>query len=83
MLHSSRVYQFGPPDVLTVENIPKPQAGPGQLVIAVEAAGVLFAETQARAGNFPNAKRGGFIRFDNITRDVSFSCGIQSRRISA
>jgi NADPH2:quinone reductase len=55
-MRSIRVYQFGPPHVLTVEQTPEPQAGPGQLIIAVEAAGVLFAETQTRAGHFPNAR---------------------------
>lgn len=47
-----RAHQFGPPEVLKVEEAPEPQAGPGQVVIAVEAAGVGFADTSLRAGKF-------------------------------
>jgi NADPH2:quinone reductase len=48
-----QVRQFGLPDVLVVEQAPEPQAGPGQAVISVETAGVLFADTMARAGKYP------------------------------
>jgi NADPH2:quinone reductase len=48
-----RVHQFGLPDVLQVEESEEPRAGSGQVVIAVEAAGVSFGDTSIRAGKFP------------------------------
>lgn len=36
---------FGPPENLTVEDLPDPVAGPGQLLIAVRAAAVTFPDT--------------------------------------
>jgi NADPH2:quinone reductase len=46
--------EFGPPGVLTVAVVPDPVPGPGQVLIAVEAAGISFVETQVRAGRGPN-----------------------------
>ena len=46
--------EFGPPEVLRVEQVPDPVAGPGQVIVGVEAAGVTFVETQIRAGRAPN-----------------------------
>ena len=36
---------FGPPEDLVVEEVPDPVAGPGQLLVAVEAAAVTFPDT--------------------------------------
>jgi NADPH:quinone reductase len=41
---------FGPPERLVAEEVPDPVAGPGQVVITVEAAGITFIETLTRAG---------------------------------
>ena len=46
---------FGPPENLTVEDLPDPRAGVGQVVVEVEIAGITFVETQVRAGRPPNA----------------------------
>lgn len=48
-----QVQRFGPPDVLQVVEQEAPQAGPGQVVIAIEAAGVGFGETLIRSGKYP------------------------------
>src|SRR5438105_1584896 len=45
---------FGPPEGLVLEELPDPVAGPGQVVVQVEMAGVTFVETQVRAGRPPN-----------------------------
>jgi NADPH:quinone reductase-like Zn-dependent oxidoreductase len=45
----------GPPDVLTVEERPDPPVGPGEVRVAVRAAGINFADTLARAGTYPDA----------------------------
>lgn len=45
----------GPPDVLTVREAPDPTPAPGEVRIAVEAAGVNFADLMARLGQYPDA----------------------------
>ena len=47
-----RVREFGPPSVMKIEDVSDPQAGPGQLVIAVKAAGVNPVDTYIRAGTY-------------------------------
>jgi NADPH:quinone reductase-like Zn-dependent oxidoreductase len=44
------VREFGGPEVLRVEEVPDPVAGPGQLLVRVAAAGIQFIETRTRAG---------------------------------
>jgi NADPH2:quinone reductase len=45
-----RVERFGGPEVLVATEAPDPVAGPGQAVLEVAAADVLFIETRIRAG---------------------------------
>lgn len=47
-----RVHDFGPPSVLRFEDVPDPQPGPGQVVVAVKAAGVNPVDTYIRAGTY-------------------------------
>jgi NADPH:quinone reductase len=49
-MHAIRIHGHGAPDVLRYEEIPDPTPGPGQVAIAVAAIGVVFSETQVRAG---------------------------------
>lgn len=44
------VTRFGDPEVLVERDAPEPVAGPGQAVVAVVVADVLFLDTQLRAG---------------------------------
>jgi NADPH:quinone reductase-like Zn-dependent oxidoreductase len=44
------LHEFGPAENLTYETLPDPAAGPGQVRIAVRAAGVHFVETVMRQG---------------------------------
>jgi NADPH2:quinone reductase len=46
--------EFGQPRVLVTEEVSDPVVGPGQALIRVAAASVVFVETQVRAGNGPN-----------------------------
>lgn len=50
-----RVRECGPPEVLRVEKADRPQPSPGQVVVAVEVAGVVFGDTIVRAGRHPFA----------------------------
>lgn len=47
----------GGPEVLKVEELPDPEVGPGEVRIAVKAAGINFADTMARVGLYPDAPK--------------------------
>jgi NADPH:quinone reductase-like Zn-dependent oxidoreductase len=47
---SWRVHEFGPPDVMRFEQVPRPNPGPGEILIKVEAAGVGPWDGWIRAG---------------------------------
>jgi NADPH2:quinone reductase len=46
------VRQFGGPEVMRWEDLPDPVPGPGQVLVAVKASGINFAETRMRAGTY-------------------------------
>lgn len=54
-MRAAVITKHGPPEVLRVEERPDPPVGPGEVRIAVRAAGVNFADTLARAGTYPDA----------------------------
>jgi NADPH2:quinone reductase len=45
-----RYYEFGPPDVMTLDEVPDPQAGPGEVLVRLQASGVNNTDTKARSG---------------------------------
>ena len=47
-----RVNEFGPPEVMRVEEISEPQAGPGQVVVRIRAAGVNPVDAYIRSGSY-------------------------------
>src|SRR5882757_5606883 len=47
----------GGPEVLQVQERPEPALGPGEVRIAVRAAGINFADTMARVGLYPDAPK--------------------------
>jgi synaptic vesicle membrane protein VAT-1 len=49
------ITKAGAPEVLQVREAPDPDAGPGQVRIRVEAAGINFADLMARVGLYPDA----------------------------
>ncbi|WP_030687539.1 zinc-binding dehydrogenase [Streptomyces sp. NRRL B-1347] len=49
-MHAVVLREFGPAENLRYETVPDPEPGPGQVRIAVRAAGVHFIETVMRAG---------------------------------
>lgn len=46
------VGEFGAPEVMKLEEVPAPKAGPGQVLVRVHAAGVNPADTYVRTGNY-------------------------------
>jgi NADPH:quinone reductase-like Zn-dependent oxidoreductase len=51
------ITKHGGPDVLQVQERPDPELGPGQVRIAVAAAGINFADVMARMGLYPDAPK--------------------------
>lgn len=49
------IAHHGPPEALRVAERPDPPVGPGEVRVAVRAAGINFADTMARAGSYPDA----------------------------
>src|SRR5436309_16071688 len=49
------ITRHGGPEVLQVQERPDPRLGPGEVRIAVKAAGINFADTLARTGLYPDA----------------------------
>ena len=48
-----RVHKFGGPEVLQLDEIPEPKAGPGQVLIEIKAVGVNPVDTYIRSGSYP------------------------------
>jgi len=48
-----RVHETGDAGVLRLEEVPVPTAGPGQVLLRVEATGVNFIEIYQRTGLYP------------------------------
>ncbi|MEK6277950.1 MAG: medium chain dehydrogenase/reductase family protein [Actinomycetota bacterium] len=51
------ITKHGGPEVLQVQDRPDPPVGPGEVRIAVKAAGINFADTLARTGLYPDAPK--------------------------
>jgi NADPH2:quinone reductase len=47
-----RVHEFGPPSVMRLEDVPDPEAGPGEVLVEVRAVGVNPVDTYVRAGTY-------------------------------
>ncbi|MEU8195420.1 zinc-binding dehydrogenase [Microbispora amethystogenes] len=47
------MHKTGDPEVLTLEEVPTPVPGPGQVLVRTEAVGVAYYETAMRSGLFP------------------------------
>ncbi|MGQ0832059.1 MAG: quinone oxidoreductase family protein [Microthrixaceae bacterium] len=52
-MRAIQVFETGPPEVLTLTDLPDPTPGPGQVLIEVAAAGVNLADARFRSGDLP------------------------------
>jgi NADPH2:quinone reductase len=74
-----RVHKFGGPEVLQLDDVPDPKAGPGQVLVRIKASGVNPVETYIRSGSYtslpalpytPGGDAGGVVEAlgDGVTR---------------
>lgn len=63
-----RIHSFGGPDVLTLEDVPRPKPDEGEVVIKVQAASVNLVDYKTRSGEF---KQVGMTMPLTLGRDVS------------
>jgi NADPH2:quinone reductase len=47
-----RIHEHGGPEALRLEDLPTPEAGPGQVLVRLEAAGVNYIDTYQRSGQY-------------------------------
>jgi NADPH:quinone reductase-like Zn-dependent oxidoreductase len=50
VMHAWRVHEFGPPEAMHYETVPRPEPGPGEVLVKVRAAGVGPWDAWIRAG---------------------------------
>ncbi len=60
-MHVMRVPRFGPPEVLEYVELPDVDPGPGEVRVAVRAAGINFADITARMGLYRDAGKPPFV----------------------
>lgn len=67
-MRAIRVYEYGGPDVLRLEELDTPGPGPGQVRLMLEAAGVNYVDTYHRSGQYhgelpyiPGSEGGGIV----------------------
>src|SRR2546421_11504137 len=51
-MRAIQITELGGPEVLTLTELPDPQAGPGQLLVEVSGVGVTYADTHATEGSY-------------------------------
>ena len=49
-MKAARILRFGPPNVITIEDVPRPEPGAGQLLVRVKAAGIGNWDVLTREG---------------------------------
>ncbi len=72
----------GGPDMLQVQERPDPPVSPGEIRIAVKAAGVTFADTMARVGLYPDAPKPPCVLGYEVAGEVeSVGEGVDTQRV--
>ena len=76
------ITKHGAPEVLQVEERPDPTPGPGQVRVRVRAAGINFADVQARMGLYPDAPKPPAVVGYEIAGEVeSLGDGVDSFKV--
>jgi NADPH:quinone reductase-like Zn-dependent oxidoreductase len=76
------ITRHGPPEVLQVAERPDPPVGPGEVRVAVKAAGINFADTLARIGLYPDAPKPPCVVGYEVAGEVeSVGEGVESHEV--
>ncbi len=76
------ITRHGGPEVLQVEQRPEPTVGPGQVRVAVKAAGVNFADLLARTGMYPDAPKPPMVVGYDVAGEVeSVGPGVEGLKV--
>jgi NADPH:quinone reductase-like Zn-dependent oxidoreductase len=76
------ITKHGGPEVLKVEERPDPPVGPGEVRIAVKAAGINFADLMARSGMYPDAPKIPCVVGYEVAGEVeSVGPGVESHKV--
>ena len=76
------ITRHGEPEVLRVEQRPDPPVGPGEVRVAVRAAGINFADLMARAGVYPDAPSPPCVVGYEVAGEVeSVAPGVESQAV--
>ena len=51
-MRAIRFHRLGGPEVMQLDEVPRPTPGPGEALLAVKAVGVNFADTHFRKGEY-------------------------------
>jgi NADPH2:quinone reductase len=79
-----RVHEFGPPEVMRLEDVPDIEAGPSQVLVTVRAAGVNPSDTYTRSGTSsrkptlpytPGVDGGGIVK--SVGQNVALPVGMR------
>ena len=76
-----RVHQFGEPEVMTIEDIPVPQPGAGQVLVRIKAAGVNPVDAYIRSGMYGQVPLPFTPGIDGAGLVEAVGEGVKSRRI--
>jgi len=76
------ISRHGRPEVLEVQERPDPPVGPGEVRIAVKAAGINFADTLARIGLYPDAPKPPCVLGYEVAGEIeSVGEGVESHKV--
>ena len=76
-----QVRRFGEPEVMELVDLPEPEAGPGEIIVRVRAAGVNPVDTYIRSGHYPRRPDLPYIPgFDAAGEIAAVGPGIQRWR---
>jgi synaptic vesicle membrane protein VAT-1 len=76
------ITEHGGPEVLQVQERPDPPVGPGEVRIAVKAAGINFADTMARVGLYPEAPKPPCVVGYEVAGDIeSVGDGVEDLKV--
>src|SRR6201988_3019450 len=85
-MRAAAISRHGPPEALGVQARPPPSAGPGvgpgEVRIAVKAAGINFADTLARIGLYPDAPKPPCVVGYEVAGEIeSVGEGVESHKV--